>query len=108
MGTIMVYQEALRRLSAATVAAQSVVRVITAGAQSLTRWQEVTVSNANAGGYPQELAYSRAPGINANEWPSADVIHTALVTFHDARTAARAAWSAIPQEERLGLNPPPA
>jgi hypothetical protein len=105
--TVEVYLEALRRLKEATAAAQAVVRVVTEGARALGRWQEVVVSDIGGGAYPAEVGLRRVPGISARDWPSAEAIHNALVTFHEARVAVTHAWGAIPQERWDVLPPPP-
>jgi len=100
---VAAYQDALSKLKSATAATEAVVRVVVDAGKKLERWRGTVIASVG-GGYPLELA--RAPGINARDWPSAATLHKALTDWHEANTAVRNAWNAIPQERRVGLTPP--
>lgn len=65
-------------------------------------------SNTSGGGYPAEIALSRAaPSFDTRQWPTADQLHAVLVKWHEAKHALNSAWSALTQEQKQALQPPP-
>ncbi|AMV25519.1 hypothetical protein VT84_14065 [Gemmata sp. SH-PL17] len=106
---ITAYQDALRKLKDASAAAAALASIVERAGKALATWQIATVTNiSTGGGYPAALvARPHNPNINAHDWPTIEHIHNTLIAFHDAASAAKSAWSAIPAEDRIGLAPPP-
>jgi len=100
---IQAYQEALKKLEVTTRQVEHYVGEIQNGATKLRNWESVVISNSGVG-FPAE---AHGESIDANTWPSAQQLAEALSEWHKARHTVNNAWSAIPEERRTGLQPPP-
>jgi hypothetical protein len=103
---IAVYQEAINNLEKATRTAENFVEVITDAANKLRDWKHTIISNSGIG-FPAELVMGQHPSINAQNWPTADRLAEALAGWHKVRHAASNAYSAIPDNRRGVVQPPP-
>lgn len=97
------YQEALKNLESAQRKVETYVGEIKDAASKLTRWDEVTIGNVGDISFPPEAMVA---SINAEKLPTAKQLAEALSEWHKARHSVNNAWSAIPKDRRLGLQPP--
>lgn len=102
---IRAYLDARNNLEQAAQRAERMVGIILGAAIKLRDWKRVMVSNANVG-FPAEIALTTQNSIRADEWPTAQQLAEALAQWHQARSAARSAWSAVPSSDRPGIQPP--
>lgn len=63
------------------------------------------VSNVDVG-FPPEVAMSRSPSLNANDWLTARQIAELLAAMHRARHDAVNAWMSLEKTDRENLSPP--
>jgi hypothetical protein len=68
----------------------------------------VMFSNLPGGRPPETPRGGRSKSFDARQWPSAEQIQRLLISWHAARDKMMAAWAAISDPVRAGLQPPPA
>lgn len=102
--SIRAYLDARKALAGAVNQVESIVRPIHEASQALQKWQNVIISNVEVS-FPggERLTAS----LNANHWPTMQQLAQALAAYHAAYHVVRQAWSAIPESDRSGLQPPP-
>jgi hypothetical protein len=99
------YKDAMANLADATQKAETMVAVIDRFAHLLHDWK--TVGLANSPGFSAEGAGPvPTTTINMQNWPSAQQLQNALVTW-SALQVVNAAWLAVPEHLRKGLPAPP-
>jgi hypothetical protein len=107
--TVREYLEARKRYDEVAAHARQVIGVVLEAAHNLSR-DPMRFMFANtspdAKGMPPEVALS-VTGLNAKDWPTAETIHNALASIHEATSKLRHAWDSVPAEERNSLKPPP-
>ena len=96
------YQQAVKNLETATREAQRIADVVVDVGTKLRNWKRVSVANSGIG-FPTGHDIS----VDASMWPTAQKVGEAIAQYHSAWTAAHNAWSAIPADNRAGLQPPP-
>jgi hypothetical protein len=100
---IQAYRHALHSLEATTERVETFVEEITHAATMLRRWEQVTILNLGID-FPPE---AQLESINADAWPTSQQLAEALSEWHNCYNAVKNAWQAIPNTQRMGLQPPP-
>ena len=97
---ILKYEEAVR-------GARRISEVINRGATALRNWEQVMVTDVQ-GEFPKDFEHSSRSenNLTGKEWPGAQQIADALLTFHRAKRDLEAAYEAIPGEQRNAIKPP--
>jgi hypothetical protein len=99
---VQAYKQALRSFEAATERVEEFVEEITHAATILRRWEQVTILNLGVGFPPG----AELESINADNWPTSQQLSEALAEWHNCRHVLNNAWQAIPETQRIGLQPP--
>ncbi len=63
-------------------------------------------SNSGTGLPMEAIMTHKAKSMDANNWPSVEVIMALLAKFHHAKTELTTTWGAIPINQRTGLVAP--
>ena len=98
------YQAKLKELHETTQAVEKMVATIVSGANKLTHWRQVVVTDG--GNFPCELM-GGSQTINANDWPTGQQIGQLLSQWHSLHSATQQAYEQIPDDQRDVVQPPP-
>ena len=100
------YQEKRREFRQATEAVQNIVNIIQTASAQLRNWRDVAVSNPS-GRLPPALI-EKYHFLDISVWPTGGQIEHCLTHWQTARSAMQQAYQAIPEDQREGIEPPPA
>lgn len=98
------YQQSMENLTKQTEAIRRMRMVIKF--LNDANWENLMISNVSAG-FPMEIAMNRnIPSLDARDWPTAEIIATAIAGLHSARKQAITDYEAIPEGLRAMISAP--
>ncbi len=103
---VAAYQTAYEEFGKAYDKGKRIAKFLMMIGDYMSRWESVSVTNAGIA-YPASAVGSRMKTINADDWPTAELLGQTLADFHKAKAALDAAWHAVPADRRSGLAYPP-
>lgn len=99
------YQLAFGELTTAKAEVETIVETIRKGNDALRDWKTANIIDPNYH-WPQNEQSRRTQTLHAGEWPTGQAIAQAIHKFHSKKTTLIQLWSAIPEANRVGLQPP--
>jgi hypothetical protein len=101
------YQQALEKIRETEAEAQAIVDAIDRAATRLRGmgWKTLVI-----GGIPSSdpsQAPPKEPDLHIDSWPDGKSVGNAINAHHQAISAAKTIYDAIPSNERMGFQPPP-
>jgi len=100
------FQKAMEAMMDAEAQAEELMDVLHSAGQAATYWKRLVVTNLSPAESAKCSADPTAPQIDATRWPTASQIAAVLHEWREAKTEARNAWSAIPDEVRKSMKDP--
>jgi hypothetical protein len=101
---IRAYQDALTSLAQIEKRAEGFASYIVDAGESMKHWRETGFSNMSGLGFPPALERV----IDASRWPTGEDVASALSQHHGLLQQVQNTWGAIPNDRRVGLQPPAA
>ena len=101
------YLDARKRYDLAARQASDVINVVQEVAGHLTSSPLAFMFSNTAQAMPEVGLSMRSKSVDANKWPTAAQIQAALVALHQAKSDLSVDWTALPQDDRSGMVPPP-
>lgn len=102
------YIEAKAKFEAAHAALDKINNQLAHVSSALTRFRGNFMFSNSSIGLPADVALNpRHESANARDWPTPDQINQALADWHAGKSGVNGAWSALSDDERGALQPPP-
>ncbi len=96
------YQDALQKYDAVSRQAEGLAQYLVGLSSIMKDWQHVTVAD----GKTQFPVGTGKYSINPKDFPTIQQVAETLSLWHQVRHDLRNRWGAIPQDRRVGLQPP--